>query len=108
MLFLQFKNVLCALSRKRSILNHKDTNSMNKFLVLLLIFTSFLSCDEGVEIPKEIASQNVDLTVVRFDQQFAAGTPENLPALKKEFPYFFSKRFILLSSFFMALLTLKS
>lgn len=66
---------------------------MNKFLALLLIFALFLSCAEEVKIPEEIANIDLELDVVRFDQQFIEAKPEDLPRLKQEFPYLFSKRY---------------
>lgn len=66
---------------------------MNKYLVLFLISIFFFSCDKEIKIPAEIAEIPVDIEVVRFDEQFSKSTEQDLPALRKTFPYLFSKRY---------------
>ena len=66
---------------------------MNKYLVLFLISTFFFSCNKEIKIPSEIANLPVDMEVVRFDEQFSKSTTQDLPVLKKTFPYLFSRRY---------------
>jgi len=66
---------------------------MNKYLVLFLISTFFFSCTKEIKIPLEIANIPVDIEVVRFDEQFSKSTVQDLPVLRKVFPYLFSKRY---------------
>lgn len=71
----------------------KYTNSMNKLICALCVILVFLSCDKDIKVPSEIDKQVVAMEIVRFDQKFAQATPEDIPRLKSEFPYLFSKRF---------------
>lgn len=57
------------------------------FSLLLLFF--FLSCDTKNKTEKAVEAISVDLKVVRFDKIFFETAPEDLPNIKKEFPFFF-------------------
>ena len=63
-----------------------------KTVVFLLIFAVF-SCQNSTKLEKEISQIEVDLNIERFDQLFAASTPDDLPALKQNYPFLFSKRY---------------
>lgn len=54
-------------------------------LIILLVF----SCKENSKISTDITSIPVDLEVVRFDREFAAADPIELPELRSKYPYFF-------------------
>ena len=60
--------------------------SGNLILLLLLLICS---CNNEQKIPSEIANIPIDLNIIRFDQEFAAASPDQLPALKEKYPYFF-------------------
>ena len=57
------------------------------FSVVLLFF--FLSCNTTTKKEKEIEAVPVDLKVIRFDKIFFETKPNDLPKIKKEFPFFF-------------------
>lgn len=57
------------------------------FSVVLLFF--FLSCNTTTKKEKEIEVVPVDLKVIRFDKIFFETKPNDLPKIKKEFPFFF-------------------
>lgn len=77
----------------RTVMNYKDTNSMNKLLIAFCAIITFLSCKEQGKTPLEIKNQEVDLEVVRFDKKFSNAQAGDIPALKAAFPYLFSSRF---------------
>ncbi|MBA0884544.1 gliding motility lipoprotein GldB [Flavobacterium undicola] len=57
------------------------------FSLLLLFF--FLSCDTKNKTEKAVEAISIDLKVVRFDKIFFETALEDLPKIKKEFPFFF-------------------
>jgi len=63
-----------------------------KTIVFLLVICVF-SCQNSSKVEKEISKINLDLNIERFDQLFATSTPSNLPALKQNYPFLFSKRY---------------
>lgn len=69
-------------------------NLQMKYLFSLL-FLQFLlfSCTSDKKIKAEVERIPVSVAVERFDQKFAAATPESLEDLKKEYPYLFPKQY---------------
>ena len=61
-----------------------------KTVVFLLVFAVF-SCQNSTKLEKEISQIEVDLNIERFDQLFAASTPDDLPALKQNYHFYFLK-----------------
>lgn len=61
--------------------------------LLLFLGMSFLSCNDGNALEKEIEKIPMDVDIIRFDKDFAAATPENLPELKAEYPLFFPEQY---------------
>lgn len=59
------------------------------FLVILLL----LACDRQSETEKQIEKVPVDLEISRFDQEFAAATPQDLPKLKNKYPFLFPEQY---------------
>ena len=51
------------------------------------------SCQNSSKIEKEISEIKLDLTIERFDQMFATSAPSDLPGLKQNYPFLFSKRY---------------
>ena len=63
-----------------------------KTVGFLLLFTTF-SCQNTSKVEKEISKIDIDLNIERFDQLFANSEPSELPALKQDYPFLFSKRY---------------
>ena len=59
------------------------------FLVVICVF----SCQNSSRIETEISKIDLDLNIERFDQLFATSGPSELPALKQNYPFLFSKRY---------------
>ncbi|MGM8360529.1 gliding motility lipoprotein GldB [Flavobacterium sp. ARAG 55.4] len=57
------------------------------FSVVLLFF--FFSCNTTTKKEKQIEAVPVDLKVIRFDKIFFETKPNDLPKIKKQFPFFF-------------------
>ncbi|WP_291865997.1 gliding motility lipoprotein GldB [Maribacter sp.] len=58
------------------------------FIILSLI-TLFLGCNEEDKTEKEIAKLDVEVSISRFDQEFASAKPNDLQKLRKKYPYLF-------------------
>lgn len=63
------------------------------FFIVFLILTVIYSCIEDDKIEQEISKINVDLKVSRFDLAFADAKTEDLPLLKKSYPYLFPQQY---------------
>ncbi|NND51481.1 MAG: gliding motility lipoprotein GldB [Flavobacteriaceae bacterium] len=66
---------------------------MKKISIYFLISLVFISCKTDSKIDNEIALINADFEVERFDQIFMETSPENLPELKADYPFMFSRNF---------------
>ncbi|TVZ58791.1 gliding motility-associated lipoprotein GldB [Flavobacteriaceae bacterium MAR_2010_105] len=64
---------------------------LNKLILCFAVLT-VLGCKKDDAIEKEIAEIDINLTIERFDRAFAEARPEDLPKLKKTFPFLFPKR----------------
>ena len=51
------------------------------------------SCQNSSKVEKEISEIKLDLNIERFDQMFATLAPSDLPGLKENYPFLFSKRY---------------
>lgn len=58
-------------------------------LVLLFLFNA---CKENNQLEREISKVEIDFNVERFDLDFASAKSEDLPKLKKAYPFLFSER----------------
>ncbi|MFB9078884.1 gliding motility lipoprotein GldB [Flavobacterium procerum] len=58
-----------------------------RLAVVLSLF--FLSCEQKTKVEKEVEEIPVDVKVERFDKVFFESKPENLPKVKKQYPFFF-------------------
>lgn len=65
---------------------------MRYFLGVLLGVLLF-SCNDKNEVEKEIDKIPMNVEILRFDKEFAAANPSDLPKLKSEFPAFFPKQY---------------
>lgn len=61
------------------------------FLVVILL--CFQSCENDGKIEKEIAKIDIDFQVERFEKLFAEASPNDLPKLKAEYPFMFSRQY---------------
>ncbi|MDD7885534.1 gliding motility lipoprotein GldB [Flavivirga sp. 57AJ16] len=52
-----------------------------------------ISCKDENTLETEIANINIDIKIERFDLLFAKTIPENLPKLKKAYPFMFSEKY---------------
>lgn len=63
---------------------------MKKIILLLALTIAMVSCKKENEVEEKVAAVPVPkVEVVRFDKKFFGGQPQDLPALKQEFPYLF-------------------
>ena len=62
---------------------------MKSGVIFLVLMSFFLSCNTKNKTEKAVESIPVDLKIVRFDKLFFETNPQDLPKLKKEFPFFF-------------------
>ena len=60
------------------------------YLILILIL-SVVSCNDDSKLENEIAKIETDFVVERFDNAFFTAKPNDLPSLKKAYPFLFSK-----------------
>ena len=66
---------------------------MKHALLLLLVLTIAISCKKENQLEKEISNINIDISVERFDKLFAEFSVNELPKLKKAYPFMFSKKY---------------
>lgn len=66
---------------------------MKHLLLCLIALVITISCKDEPALETEIAHINTDIKVERFDLLFANTTPENLPKLKKAYPFMFSEKY---------------
>ena len=62
---------------------------MNRLLGLFIFLCFVVSCRQKEAQEKVISTNEIALSIHRFEQQFYTATPKTLPALKKEYPYLF-------------------
>lgn len=65
---------------------------LKRFLFLLLII-SLSSCDNKSKTEAEIEKVEVDFELIRFDQEFAKTTEDDLPELQSKYPFLFPKQY---------------
>lgn len=61
--------------------------------VLPLMLLLFFSCKEERRLEQEIANINTDISIERFDKFFASATADDLPKLKRAYPFMFSAKY---------------
>lgn len=59
------------------------------FYTVVIGVLIILGCGRENKIPDEILNTEVDLKVSRFDNEFAQASPEDIPKLRKVYPYLF-------------------
>ncbi|MGB1451724.1 MAG: gliding motility lipoprotein GldB, partial [Marinirhabdus sp.] len=65
---------------------------MKHFFIALLAVTA-VSCDPKSDVAGAIEKIPIDVTIVRFDKEFAAATRATLPQLKAKRPLFFPQQY---------------
>lgn len=64
-----------------------------KYLLIICVSFLLVNCTSKSTIEKEIEAIPVTVHIVRFDKEFAAAKPSELPRLKAKYPLFFPKQF---------------
>ena len=64
---------------------------MQKF-ILFLVALSLFGCDKSGDLQNEISKIPIEVSILRFDKQFANSPIDSLGLLKKKFPMFFPQR----------------
>jgi len=64
---------------------------MQKF-ILFLVALSLFGCDKLGDLQNEISKIPIEVSILRFDKQFANSPIDSLGPLKKKVPYVFSSK----------------
>ncbi len=62
------------------------------FTIFIISFL-FVRCNDADKVNEEIAKIDIDVTVSRFDREFAEAEVSDLPRLKQTYPYLFPKQY---------------
>ncbi|MFK7781008.1 gliding motility lipoprotein GldB [Psychroserpens sp.] len=65
---------------------------MKKICCILFLLLAYYSCEKENKVEDEISKIDVNLLIERFDLAFSDANPDDLPKLKKTFPFLFSKQ----------------
>ncbi len=63
--------------------------SIKSIFVVLSFLSLLFSCNDNDKVAGEVAKVNVDFKISRFDKEFSNANPEELPRLRKKYPYLF-------------------
>lgn len=66
---------------------------MLKYFLIFFSIILIVSCREEGKLAKAISDTQIELNVVRFDRLFAEASPDDIPKLRKDFPYLFPVQF---------------
>ncbi|WP_298248064.1 gliding motility lipoprotein GldB [uncultured Christiangramia sp.] len=66
---------------------------MLKKILFFITIISVFSCNNQSETEEKIDRIEVDLKVIRFEQEFASTKPQQLPELKQKYPFLFPEQF---------------
>lgn len=64
-----------------------------RFIAVLVILFSLYSCKNETRVSEDVSKIQVDLKVLRFDQEFEEAKPGDIPKLKQKFPYLFPQQY---------------
>ncbi|WP_089262360.1 gliding motility lipoprotein GldB [Maribacter sedimenticola] len=67
----------------------KILGRVKPIFMLLSVFLIIFSCNNSDKTAQEIAAIPVELSISRFDREFASSGEEGLPALRQMYPYLF-------------------
>lgn len=65
----------------------------NSIFITLLISSIFYGCNTTDKVEAEILKINVDVSVSRFDREFASAKVNDLPKLKEAYPFLFPSQY---------------
>lgn len=71
----------------------RKMKSICQYFPILLLFLVFFSCKKENRVEEEIAKIPMNVAVSRFDSEFANAKPQDLPRLKRNYPYLFPAQF---------------
>ncbi len=66
---------------------------MKNIFLLLVTLTMIVSCKKESKLEGEISKIPMQVTVERFDKLFSEASAKDLPKLKKDYPFMFSKKY---------------
>jgi gliding motility-associated lipoprotein GldB len=66
---------------------------MKKVILVLFLLTMIVSCKNDNQLEQEIEKIPMDVVVERFDKLFSQVNDKNLPKLKQDYPFMFSKKY---------------
>lgn len=66
---------------------------MLKKILVFFIIILVVSCNQKSETEEKIEAIELDLQVIRFEQEFAGTDPRRLPELKQKYPFLFPEQF---------------
>lgn len=66
---------------------------MLKKILVFFIIILVVSCNQKSETEEKIEAIELDLQVIRFEQEFAGTDPRELPELKQKYPFLFPEQF---------------
>ncbi|WP_026915194.1 gliding motility lipoprotein GldB [Christiangramia portivictoriae] len=66
---------------------------MLKKILVLFIIILVVSCNQKTGTEEKIEAIELDLQVIRFEQEFAGTDPRQLPELKQKYPFLFPEQF---------------
>ncbi|SFW70967.1 protein involved in gliding motility GldB [Sinomicrobium oceani] len=66
---------------------------MCKNVIFLCVFLLVVSCNRKSDLEAAIEKIDVDVHIDRFDVEFAEATPDDLPALKSDYPFLFPSQY---------------
>lgn len=66
---------------------------MKKILLPLFILTIIISCKKDNKLEEDIAKIPMKVKIERFDKLFSEASSNDLPKLKKEYPFMFAKKY---------------
>ena len=64
-----------------------------RYLVLVLVIALWMGCRETDKLDKEITGIELEIRVDRFDREFANAGPDDLAALKDNYPFLFPAQY---------------
>ncbi|NCO63282.1 MAG: gliding motility lipoprotein GldB [Flavobacteriales bacterium] len=66
---------------------------MKKNILLIVLLVVIVSCKNDDQLESDIEKIPIDVKIERFDELFGKANEQNLPTLKQNFPFMFSKKY---------------
>ncbi|NHF60899.1 gliding motility lipoprotein GldB [Flavobacteriaceae bacterium TP-CH-4] len=67
--------------------------NISKLFVILTTIAMFFGCNDDPKVSEEVAKIPLNLEVSRFDLEFDGAKAEDIPKLKRKYPYLFPEQF---------------